>query len=217
MVFQPYKHYHQRAVESASRTGCINFNKVEFLHAIKTIRDETFKKTTILSAWEKSGLIPYNPEIVYRKLVHPPRTPSPEPEDPTALRTPTPTTIRSYRAYASKIQYQIQTQGVCIQGRLLRFMRASENMAELKDLAERQVATMTAATQARQRRQQTDRRVVQKGGIITAEGARQAVDARIEKDAEKVARKAARDYKAATLAAAREAREQNLTPNLGGV
>jgi len=86
-------------------------------------------------------------------------------------------------------------------------------MAELKDIAETQVAAMSAATQARQKRQQPDRRVIQKGGVITVEGARLAVDARIEKEAEKVAKKAARQYKAAALAAAREAREQNSTPN----
>lgn len=86
-------------------------------------------------------------------------------------------------------------------------------MAELKDLAESQVASMTAATRARQKRQQTNRRVIQKGGVISAEGARQAIDARLEREAEKMAKKAARDYKAATIASMREAREQRSTPN----
>jgi len=81
-------------------------------------------------------------------------------------------------------------------------------MAELKDLAEAQVTTMTAATLARQQRQQPNRRVVQKGGVLTAARARHAIDARVEREAEKVAKKAARDYKASREAALREAASQ---------
>jgi len=34
VLFQPFKHHHKLAVEMAMRTGCINFNTVEFLHAL---------------------------------------------------------------------------------------------------------------------------------------------------------------------------------------
>jgi hypothetical protein len=76
-VFQPFKHWHKKTVEVAVRTGCINFNKVEFLHEIQSIRLRTFKKGMILSAWEKSGLFPLNPEIVLQKILRP-QTPPPE-------------------------------------------------------------------------------------------------------------------------------------------
>jgi hypothetical protein len=67
-MFQLFKHYHKQAVEAATRTGCTDFNKVEFLNTIDSIRQQTFKKRTILSAWEQAGLCPYNPEIVFQKL-----------------------------------------------------------------------------------------------------------------------------------------------------
>ena len=41
--FQPYKHYHRQAVEEATRTGCTNFNKLEFFQAFRKIREQTFK------------------------------------------------------------------------------------------------------------------------------------------------------------------------------
>ena len=75
VVFQPLKFYHSEAIEEATRTGCSDFNKVEFLSAIGSIREHAFKRTTILSAFRKTGLIPYNPDIVLSKL----RESSPEP------------------------------------------------------------------------------------------------------------------------------------------
>ena len=68
VVFQPYKHYHAEAVEAATRTGCGDFNKVEFLDRIDSIRQQTFKKSTITAAFRATGLIPYNPDIVISKL-----------------------------------------------------------------------------------------------------------------------------------------------------
>ena len=52
----------------ATHTGYINFNKVEFLNVIRNIRVKTFQKSVILSAWEQSGLIPFNPLLVTQKI-----------------------------------------------------------------------------------------------------------------------------------------------------
>jgi hypothetical protein len=100
VLFQPYKHYHRHTVEMAVRTGCTNFNTIKFLHALHHIWVATFKPTSIKSAWEKTGLIPYNPELVLTKLrrqtaVVRPSTPLPTtpivqlPLQPAPLRTPT--------------------------------------------------------------------------------------------------------------------------------
>jgi hypothetical protein len=77
MVFQPFKHWYKKMVEVAVCTDCIDFNKVEFLHEIQSIWSRTFKKGTILSAWEKSRLFPLNPKIVLQKIPRP-QTPPPE-------------------------------------------------------------------------------------------------------------------------------------------
>ena len=64
VVFQPYKHYHAAAVEAVTRMGCGDFDKPEFLDRIDSIRQQTFKISTVQSAFKATGLIPYNPDRV---------------------------------------------------------------------------------------------------------------------------------------------------------
>ncbi len=67
------------------RTGIPKFGKLEFLASLTTMHAKTFKKSTILSAFRKTGLIPYNPEIVLQK-VRPANGQTP----PSRLVTPSP-------------------------------------------------------------------------------------------------------------------------------
>ena len=103
VCFQPYKHFHAEAVDATTRTGCSDFNKLEFFVALSSIHKQTFKRTTILSAFCQTGLIPFNPNIVLSKLpattLSPPSTPPPAtPELPTV-----PLTIRSLKRQASEL------------------------------------------------------------------------------------------------------------------
>ena len=66
-MFQPYKHFHLEAVDAATRSGCSEFNKIEFLNAIDSIRSLTFKPTTIFSAFKETGIISFDPSIVLEK------------------------------------------------------------------------------------------------------------------------------------------------------
>ena len=110
VVFQPYKHYHAEAIDEATRTGCTDFSKLEFLSAITAIRKKTFKYTTILSAFRQTGLIPFNPEIVLDELnadseseLEPPYTPravTPGPSEPPTI----PLTIRSLKRRADQLE-----------------------------------------------------------------------------------------------------------------
>ena len=105
VCFQPYKHFHVEAVGEATRTGCSDFNKLEYFAALSTVREQTSKRTTILSAFRQTGLIPFNPDIVLCKLPvatsSPPSTPPPAdctPELPTV-----PLTIRSLKRQANEL------------------------------------------------------------------------------------------------------------------
>ena len=62
--FQPMKHYHTEAIDRACRAGGTEFTKTDFLAASETIRRNTFKASTIRSVWQKTGLIPYNTDIL---------------------------------------------------------------------------------------------------------------------------------------------------------
>ncbi|KAM4067425.1 DDE superfamily endonuclease [Hirsutella rhossiliensis] len=68
VVFQPYKHYHSRAVDFAIRSGASKITKLEFLAMIQSIRVKAFKESTILSAFKKTGIHPFNPKPILERL-----------------------------------------------------------------------------------------------------------------------------------------------------
>src|SRR5947199_1984661 len=68
VCFQPYKHYHRQALDRSLRLGVFDFNRLDFIAAFNKMRAETFKSSTIKSAFAKTGLIPYNPEKVLDPL-----------------------------------------------------------------------------------------------------------------------------------------------------
>jgi hypothetical protein len=68
VVFQPLKHYHTEALDLIVRDSCANITKIEFLSVIQEVRRKTFKEETILSAFKKSGLVPYNPLVVLQRI-----------------------------------------------------------------------------------------------------------------------------------------------------
>jgi hypothetical protein len=76
-VFQAYKHWHSEAIANATQTGGGKFTKVEFLHALDTIRQKTFKKQTICHGFRATGIIPYNPRIIIEQLEDYMATPPP--------------------------------------------------------------------------------------------------------------------------------------------
>ena len=129
------RHYHAEAVEKATRTGCSDFNKVEFLHALRSIREQAFKKNTILTAFRKTGLLPFAPEIVLKQL--PPRPTTPSPSTPPSLGSPspssphTPLTIRSLKRQRSILEEVTTDLSPTIQRRLKKFMHGSLVQAQL--------------------------------------------------------------------------------------
>ncbi|KAF2177060.1 DDE-domain-containing protein, partial [Zopfia rhizophila CBS 207.26] len=62
--FQPLKWYHSRTLDWAARTGSKEITKA----TIHAIRMETFKPGIIRSGWRRTGIHPFNPEAVAKKL-----------------------------------------------------------------------------------------------------------------------------------------------------
>jgi len=96
--FQSLKWYHGRMLHWASRTGAKEIKKEDFLATIYQIRRETFRRKTILSGWRATGIYPFQPEVVLKKLrdwettSSPPKRVRPvEFEDPEVTRPQTPT------------------------------------------------------------------------------------------------------------------------------
>jgi hypothetical protein len=59
-VFQPYKHWHKKAIQHAIRSLDIDYNIISFLRDLTEIRYNTFKIGTVKNAWKKAGLWPLN-------------------------------------------------------------------------------------------------------------------------------------------------------------
>lgn len=57
-VFQPYKHWHDMAIQDALLESNIAYTLPRYLGDLPSIRDNTFKESTIRHAFEKSGMWP---------------------------------------------------------------------------------------------------------------------------------------------------------------
>jgi hypothetical protein len=87
-VFQPYKHWHKVAIQHAMRSLDLDYNIASFFRDLTEIRQNTFKKGTILKAFRESGMWPINSKEALKKMkiYNPPE----KPVQPAVLpRTPT--------------------------------------------------------------------------------------------------------------------------------
>jgi hypothetical protein len=95
-------------LHEAVQFGALEFTKLDFLAAFQRIHERTFKKQTILSAWEKAGLFPLNSALVKGKIAEfdlrppevvpePPSTPPPNPKP--FWNTPTTETHEAHNQY----------------------------------------------------------------------------------------------------------------------
>ena len=207
VVFQPLKHFHAEAVDQATRTGCSDFNKVEFLSALTSIRLQAFKQTTILSAFRKTGLLPYNPDRVL-SLLHEHSSPpqqrqptTPPPAPPLCLTTPV--TLRSLKRHAEYLQ-NTDPVSPTFKVNLDRFIKGSLAQAQMGVHASQQLEDTEVAQQARANRQRRSRRQVQKGGVIYAHEARAVVRKKEEDSVQQKLEKAGRELERAKKVAIRE-------------
>jgi hypothetical protein len=200
VCFQPYKYHHKATVEVAVREGCEQFNKVEFLHAIKKIRKATFKINTIQSSWKKSGLWPIDSEVVLSKLKTVDRPASPLADDAASNRSgspPTPINAFEIAEFARRDLQDVNPETGDIEpllSRITKLAKAGVAAAAALELATEELQRVQAASQKRARRQEPGRKVVQYGGVVSVGDARLHVAKRcaLELEAEeRVAKRAA--------------------------
>jgi hypothetical protein len=67
-VFQSFKYYHQEMLKESIQYRGLDYKRADFLASFQRMRDLTFKKLIILSAFAKSSLYPFNPSVVLAKL-----------------------------------------------------------------------------------------------------------------------------------------------------
>ena len=102
-IFQPYKHYHREAVLKAIRDMDLEYNVASFKRDLSNIRKQTFKKPTIISAFQKAAIWPISCEIAITKLLV---YSKPRPTTPT-----TPITLPLRQLTQSPLLLKIQNRG----------------------------------------------------------------------------------------------------------
>lgn len=157
------------------RLGAERFSKVEFLSHLCQIRKQTFKATTILSAWRKTGLWPYNPSVVINQLRQHQgalRTPSPPPP-PQSVTQLTPRRLYELHASGKRIQSEIdgQVKDSPFKKRLISWMKGAIAISLENESARQERDQYLAAEKTRKSRSKSQKHVF-KGGSITVANAR---------------------------------------------
>ena len=109
VVFQSLKYYHAKALDLIVQDGLVNISKIEFLSIIEGVHRQAFKRSTLLSAFKKTGIWPFKPDLILQILKErlvkeeADQTPSLPPE---ALSSQfrTPITLRQINKVANRIE-----------------------------------------------------------------------------------------------------------------
>jgi DDE superfamily endonuclease/Tc5 transposase DNA-binding domain len=194
VVFQPLKHFHAEAIDQAVRTGDTTFSKIEFLAAFKGFHSEAFKRSTIISAFRATGIVPFCPAVVVNQMQEAiearrqaQRLATPPPLNP--FDNPTPTKVHEFYTLADAIRKGISYEPLpsFLQEHINRFIRGSLVQAQVGAQIKQALQETQAAEAARAARKRKPRRVVLQGGVITVRDARMTLK---RKDEEELARQA---------------------------
>ncbi len=69
--FQPLKQYGSQAISKNMLSGSAKFNKMDYFRAIRNVHKKTFEPETIVSAFQKAGLVPLDADKVLERLPEP--------------------------------------------------------------------------------------------------------------------------------------------------
>ena len=171
-VFQPYKHWHKKAVQHAMHNLNIDYNVASFLRDLGEIHKETFKKGTIQGAFQKAGIWPINCDIAIEKMkiYAPPEVPE-EPQLPTLPITP-----KCYSQAEQGLQYWKEK----ISGKLSSpsqqpfnsWACGTENMLSYGELTTLQLQLLSTKVANQQKAKSRSCNVLQKHGVLTGADAR---------------------------------------------
>ena len=191
---------------------------MEFFSSINTIRINTFKQSSIRSAWQQAGIVPWNPSKVINRLhiefngidveqhfqqleEHAQellqlssneldKVEGSRPLTPPPFELPqTPLTIRTLSQAGIYLQQRLEEQlSSPSQNVLNRYIRGSVIQAAQGAQALSDLHNTEAATKARKQRSNSKRQL-SKGGVLYASKARQMVKDKEQKEAQKKTKK----------------------------
>ncbi|KAM4060248.1 DDE superfamily endonuclease [Hirsutella rhossiliensis] len=192
VVFQPLKHYHAKALDVMVRDGLVNITKLEFLSCIQQVRLHAFKESTIRSAFRKTGIFPFNPQVVLQCLeARQATTPTPPPNSgPHSSPFETPLTLRQINKVADKLDLVLEDDKSLdpdFSHDLSRFIRGSLSLATELVQTKRDLGRTKMAERIQKQRKAMKNIQLQSGGVLSvAQGREMIAKARkVVEDAEK--------------------------------
>jgi hypothetical protein len=168
--FQTYKHFHKLAVHQAIRNMQLTYDYSCFLQDLQGIREKSLTEKTIMSAWSKSGIFPFDPEVVLKKM----KTysdPIPEPELPPHNKPffQTPKTIRHSlalgEALAKRIDHKLSSP---TRKHMESYRKGCEQILRVADIQQGDLILIQTATKASLKQKSTNRNYIVGKGPISA-------------------------------------------------
>jgi uncharacterized surface protein with fasciclin (FAS1) repeats len=180
--FQPYKHWHNKAVNFAIAMLEFDYTIASFLRDLAEVRACTFTKHTIKEAFRKSGMWP--PRVLVKaamaKFVREKEAPLPEPKLPILLVPCTPKTIRQVEAKQAQLRKKTQpSQSSPTRAAFDSLDRGTNQLLIEGEWAKQEAAMLHARVEELTRKRPTNRRRLQKGGEMTGQQAQARIQ---EKD-----------------------------------
>jgi hypothetical protein len=168
-VFHAFKHWHSEAVFAASYTGISKFTRVEFLTALLSIREKTFKLRTIQHGFRLTGIVPFYPAQILENMAEyqPPPTPkSPSPISSLISSEATPKNARKFEAYERQINESLDISN--LQEKIQRLARGAVQQAYHLHEVERELRTIKERQLQRNKTSKASRKQLQIGGVVFA-------------------------------------------------
>lgn len=191
-MFQTLKHQHSKAINYALDSLEFDYTISSFLRDLPEIRTQTFKKTTIKSAFQKSGIWPINTKVVLQTMSKYIKDTTPKPELPTLLPPKTPRTTHEFRAKWSSIQPRILDLLSSPSRRHFGSIeRGLQNVLDVSDITQAERNLLYIRVNEVIRKKPTSRRRIQKGGELNAEYAQGLIREKEKKRSEKYTNKLA--------------------------
>lgn len=180
VVFQPLKHYHAKALDVMVRDGLVNITKLEFLSCIQQVRLQAFKKSTIRSAFRKTGIWPFNPQVVLQSLEarQAKRTPTPPNSEPNSSEFETPLTLRQINKVADKLEVALEEDeslDPSFAHVVGRFIRGSLSLATELVQTKRDLGRTKMAERIQQQRKAMKHVQLRSGGVLSVAQGREMV------------------------------------------
>ncbi len=198
--FAPLKSFYGREIEKFMRSEVVTITKLEFLPAFIAAHKASMTVSNVKGAFRGAGLIPFNPEKVLSKLdiraITPPENPPSRPSSQDNWAPKTPANPIELKKQVKLVRNRIVIHGSSSPTSLLeavdQLIKGQDRLIADVTILKMRSDQIQAEKDAQKERKQRKRRVLQTGGSLRVDEARdliegQEIDAQIQQDTRSLA------------------------------